>query len=136
MAEVIARIAAAVLALVLIAILAIELRAHDELANAGQLALKPHPSPAAVDRQLDAMRSVQRWRPGSQAFLAAAALELRNHRFRQALASAIRATQREPKNFSAWVTVAVARAQTGDRSGERAAYAEAHALNPLYPIPR
>jgi Flp pilus assembly protein TadD len=135
MAEVIARIATAVVALALIAIFAVELRAHDELANAGQVALAHHPSKAAVDKQVDAMRSIEKWRPGSQPFLASAALDIRTGRFKQALGAAQRATEREPKNFSVWVTLAIARGQLGDRAGQRAAYAKAHALNPLYPIP-
>lgn len=136
MAEVIARIATALVAIAVIAIFAIELRAHDELANAGQVATQAKPGRAAVDKQLAAMRSIEKWRPGSQPFLAAAALEIRTRRFKQAIVAATRATQREPKNFSAWVTLAVARGQTGDRAGMRSAYVKAHALNPLYPVPR
>lgn len=136
MAEVIVRIATALLALALIAIFAIELRAHDVLANAGQVAAQRKPAATAVDKQLDALESIRKWRPGSQPFLAAAALEIRSRRFKPALVQATRATEREPKNFSAWVTLAVARSQTGDSAGARVAYGRAHALNPLYPVPR
>jgi hypothetical protein len=136
MPEVIVRIATAVGALVLVAAFAIELHAHDELTTAGKVVVLPHPAPAAIDKQLDAMRSIQKLRPGSEPFLAAAALDFRVRRFAGAARQARRATEREPKNFSAWVTLAVARAQTGDAAGARAAYAKAHVLNPFYPIPR
>jgi Flp pilus assembly protein TadD len=136
MAEVIARIATAVIALVLVAGFAIELHAHDELASAAKVAVQAHPARITVDKQLDAMKSIEKLRPGSDPFLAAAALDFRVRRFAEAARQARRATEREPKNFSAWVTLAVARAQVGDTAGARAAYAKAHVLNPFYPIPR
>jgi Flp pilus assembly protein TadD len=136
MAEVIGRIALAVLSLAIVAALAVQLHAHDRLAGAATVALKPRPTAAEVDRQLKNLKTVTSLRPGSQGYLAAAALNLRTGRYEAASKAAMAATRREPKNFSAWVTLAVARADAGDSTGAQLAYAKAHLLNPLYPIPR
>jgi Flp pilus assembly protein TadD len=82
------------------------------------------------------MHTVNKVRPGSQGSMAAAALDLRLARYEDAVREATRATDREPDNFSAWVTLAVAQGGAGDKAGQRASYAHAHELNPLYPIPR
>ena len=126
----------AVVALAVVAALAVELRAHDVLANASEVAAQPHPTRADVDAQLDDLKILDDVRPGSQGALAAAALNLRMGRYDAAVRAATRATKREPENFSAWVTLAVARQGAGDKAGRRAAFAKAHALNPRYPIPR
>ena len=131
----VARIAVAVAALAVVAALTIELRAHDLLANATQVAGQAKPSKSDVDAQLDNARTLEGLRPGSQPFLAAASLNLRIGRYAAAERAATSATRREPENFSAWVTLAVARGLAGDNAGRRAAFARAHALNPLYPIP-
>jgi Flp pilus assembly protein TadD len=136
MAEVLVRIAVAVVAVVVVVALAAELRAHDLLANAGEVAAQPKPTASAVDAQLDDLETVADLRPGSQAALASAVLDLRTRRYAAAVRDATSATRREPENFSAWVTLAVARGATGDDAGRRAAFAKAHTLNPLYPIPR
>jgi Flp pilus assembly protein TadD len=135
MAEVIGRIAIAVVALAVVTTLGHKLRAQDILANAGQVAAQPHPQRADVDAQLHDLKAVDDLRPGSQGALAAAALNLRMGRYAAAVRAATRATRREPDNFSAWVTLAVARGGAGDVAGRRAAFARAHALNPRYPIP-
>ena len=136
MAEVIGRIALALFALAVVAVLAAELRAHDLLANSAGVATQAKPTAAAVDKQLGDLKTVDDLRPGSQAALAAAALDLRLGRYPAAVQAATRATKAEPDNFSAWVTLAVARGGAGDNAGRRAAFARAHLLNPLYPIPR
>lgn len=136
MAAVAVRIALALTALAVALALAIELRAHDLLANAGETAAQPRPSQAVVQQRLDDLKKVDDLRPGSQGALAAAALDLRTSRFPAAADAARRATKREPKNFSAWITLAVALGNTGDRAGRDAAYVKAHALNPRYPLPR
>jgi Flp pilus assembly protein TadD len=126
----------AVVALAAAGGLAVELRAHDVLANSGEVASQAHPQRADVDAQLDDLKILDDVRPGSQGALAAAALNLRMGRYDAAVRAATRATTREPDNFSAWVTLAVARQGAGDMAGRRAAVAKAHALNPRYPIPR
>jgi Flp pilus assembly protein TadD len=136
MAEVLVRIAAALGALAVVAAFAVELRAHDLLANAANTAVQPHVTQAAVANRLRGLKTAEGLRPGSQAFLAAAALDLRTRRYAAAAHDATRAAQREPKNFSVWVTLAVALQNQGNKNGARAAYAKAHALNPLYQIPR
>ena len=136
MAGVAVRIALALTALAVALALAVQLRAHDLLTNAAETAAQPNASQAVVDQRLDDLKKVEDLRPGSQAALAAAALNLRTNRRPAAVDAARRATRREPKNFSAWVTLAVALGNTGDLAGRRAAFAKAHALNPLYPIPR
>ena len=136
MPSVAARIGLALAALAVVAALAVELRAHDLLANAGEAAAQPNPSQALVDKRLDGLETVNDVRPGSQAALVAASLDLRVRRTAAAVDAATRATKREPENFSAWVTLGVALGSAGDAAGRRAAFVKAHALNPLYPIPR
>lgn len=136
MAAVAVRIALALTALAVALVLAVELRAHDLLANAAETAAQPNPSQAVVDKRLDDLKKVDDLRPGSQAALAAAALDLRTNRRPAAVGAARRASRSEPKNFSAWVTLAVALGNVGDKAGRDAAFARAHELNPLYPIPR
>lgn len=130
------RIALALTALAVALALAVQLRAHDLVVNAAETAAQPKPSPALVDKRLDDLNKVDDLRPGSQGALAAAALDLRTGRVPAAIDAATRATKREPENFSAWVTLAVARGNAGDKAGRDAAFAKAHALNPRYPIPR
>jgi Flp pilus assembly protein TadD len=136
MAAVAARIALALSALAVTIALAVELRAHDLLENAVETAALPKPTQAQVDQRLSDLKKVDDLRPGSQGALAAATLDLRTSRFPAAIDAARRATEREPKNFAAWVTLAVARGNAGDKAGRDAAFAKAHALNPRYPIPR
>jgi Flp pilus assembly protein TadD len=105
-------------------------------ADAVATAKAPHPSAAQVDRALGDLREVSNVHPGGDAFLAAAGLNFRARRFAAAVQAAGRATDRDPDNFVAWVTLGVALRATGDQSGARSAFAKAHTLNPLYPTPR
>ncbi|MEA2494684.1 MAG: hypothetical protein QOJ29_2595 [Thermoleophilaceae bacterium] len=132
MAEVLVRIATAAAALVIAAALGVELRAQDMLANAKNVVVQPHPTATDVDRQLSDLKTVSHLRPGSQAALAAAALNFRLGRYRAAAAAALRATKREPDNFSAWTTLAVALGAAGDKTGASLAAARAQILNPFY----
>ncbi|HEX6714051.1 MAG TPA: hypothetical protein VF066_11715 [Thermoleophilaceae bacterium] len=136
MAEVVVRIGLTVAAVAVAGALGVELRAHDLVANSAEVAAQKQPTRADVDAQLDDLKTVDDLRPGSQGALAAAGLDLRLGRYRDAVEAATRATKREPDNFSAWVTLGVARGGAGDSAGRRAAFARAHVLNPLYPIPR
>jgi hypothetical protein len=137
MAAVVVRIALAVVSLAVAIALGYQLRAHDIIANGAELAAQPHPGEMDVLAQQIDLRGVAKdLRPGSQASLAEAALDLRTRDYRGAVQAATRATKREPKNFSAWVTLAVARGALGDAAGRREAFAKAHELNPLDPIPR
>jgi Flp pilus assembly protein TadD len=136
MAGMLVRIGMALLALVVTAALVVELRAHDMLENTKDIVVQRHPSAAAVDSHLKDLDRVADLRPGGSAAIAAASLNLRTGRYAAAVRSASRATQRDPKNFSAWVTLGLALGGTGDRAGAGRAYQRAHVLNPLYPIPR
>lgn len=136
MAEVLARIAVALVAVAGLVVSAYELVTHDVIANAAHVAAQPTPAAPQVDAALRDLKRVEDFHPGAQVFMAQAALNLRSRRYAAAERAAQRASELEPKNFSAWVTLAVARARTGDRAGERGAFARAHQLNPLYPIPR
>jgi Flp pilus assembly protein TadD len=136
MAEVIVRIGLAVAALAIAGALAVQERAHDLVRNAAEVAAQPHPKPADADARLKDLKTVDDLRPGSQGALTAAALELRLARYPAAIRAATRATEREPDNFSAWVTLGVARGNAGDGAGRRAAFVRAHILDPLYPVPR
>jgi Flp pilus assembly protein TadD len=136
MAGVLVRVGIAIVALVVAAALVVELRAHDMLENTKDVLARPHPSAAAVDAQLKDLKTVEDLRPGGRAALAAASLDLRVRRFAAAARSATKATQRDPENFSAWVTLGLALDADGDHAAAGAAYRRAHALNPLYPLPR
>jgi predicted Zn-dependent protease len=136
MAEVLVRIATALAALVIAAALGVELRAQDMLANAKHVLEQPRPTASEVDKQLEDLKIVRDLRPGSQADLAAAGLYFRLGRYGAAAEAARRATKREPDNFSAWTTLAVALGATGDKAGARVANARAHALNPFYAATR
>lgn len=136
MAEVLVRIATAVLALALIAGFAVELRAHDLEANAAKLSTAPKLEPTAVASALRDLKDARSLRPGTQAALLAAGLELRTQAYAQASKDAAFATRREPENFSAWVTLGVAQRALGQTRAAQASFGRAHRLNPLYPIPR
>jgi Flp pilus assembly protein TadD len=136
MAKVPVRIALALCAAAIAIGMAVQLRAHDLFADAVATAKAPHPSTAEVDRALDDLRKVADVHPGGDAFLAAAGLSFRARRFAAAAQAARRATEREPDNFVAWVTLGVARRAVGDEPGARSAFARAHTLNPLYATPR
>jgi predicted Zn-dependent protease len=136
MSDVPGRIAIALAAALVAAALAVELRAHDLLAHASHRATAPKLTPAKVDATLHDLKRVTDLRPGSQALLLAAGLDMRTRRYQDAERLAAHATRREPDNFATWVTLGVARSAAGDATGAKAAYARAHVLNPLYPVPR
>jgi tetratricopeptide (TPR) repeat protein len=136
MAGMLVRIGMALVALVVAAALIVQLRAHDMLENTKDIVVQPHPSAAAVDAQLKDLEAVEDLRPGGQAALAAASLDLRARRARYAVRYATKATRRDPENFAAWVTLGVALDGSGRRAAAHAAYRRAHLLNPRYPLPR
>jgi Flp pilus assembly protein TadD len=87
---------------------------------------------AALD---DALR-VADLRPGSGGLFAAIGLETRAGHLASAERLALRATRREPDNFSTWLTLGVVRQTRGDKAGAAAAFTKVKRLNPLYPTPR
>jgi Flp pilus assembly protein TadD len=136
MAKVPVRIALALCAAAIAIGMAVQLRAHDLFADAVATSKAPHPSTAQVDRALADLRKVSDVHPGGDAFLAAAGLNFRKRRLAAAAQAARRATERDPDNFAAWVTLGLARRAVRDEAGARFAFARAHTLNPLYPTPR
>lgn len=136
MAGVLVRVGIALVALAVAAALAVQLRAHDMLDNTKDILVQQHPSTAAVDAQLKDLETVEDLRPGSQAAFAAASIDLRTGRYLAAIDAATRATRRDPKNFSAWITLGIALQGHHEEFPAQAAFERAHVLNPLYPIPR
>lgn len=126
----------AVLALAVAAALVVQLRAHDMLQNATDVLGQPQPAPAVVDARLKDLKTVGDLRPGGAAAFAAASLDLHTRRYAAAARAAADATRRDPKNFAAWITRGIALNLTGDHAGAQSSFQRAHALNPLYPIPR
>ena len=134
-----ARLALAVVATVIAAGMAVQIHAHNLVSDAvdqvkREVASKPDPAQhqKAVD---DALRA-SRLQPGSGALFVAIGLETRARRLAEAERYALRATRREPDNYSTWLTLGVIRQGRGDDAGARAAFARAAKLNPLYRTPR
>jgi predicted Zn-dependent protease len=119
--------------------MAVQLHAHQLLSGAaGQIRreISSKPDPAQHEKAVkDALR-VARLQPGSGALFVAIGLESRGGRPAEAERLALRATRREPRNFSTWLTLGVIRQGRGENSGARAAFARAQQLNPLYRTPR
>jgi len=125
------------LAAALVAIgLAVQLHGYDLFASAQDRAQAKHVSAAAAAPILDDLDRASDLRPGTQALLAAAALDLRIGRYGAAARVAAHATRREPDNFSAWATLGVAQRAAGHVAVARAAFARARELNPLFVPPR
>jgi hypothetical protein len=136
MSDVLARIAGALAAVVVAGAMAIELHAHDQTARIAKDARAAKLSPAQLREDLADLDDVSKVVPGSAPFMAAAALNNRARRFADASRAAKRATEREPDNFSTWITYGLVRRAVGDERTARDAFARAHELNPLYPTPR
>lgn len=136
MAEVVVRIGVALVALGVVAAMAVQLRGHDLLADGTALAPQPKLRAAQVKSAIADLDGAQKVRPGTQALMLKAGLELRTAQYRAASAAAKEATAKEPRNFATWVTYGLARRAVGDEAGAKQAFARSKALNPLYPTPR
>jgi Flp pilus assembly protein TadD len=125
-------------ATVVAAAMAVQLHAHDLLkGSVAQIKREAagKPDPAQHKKALDDALHVAGLQPGSGALFVAIGLETRARRRAEAEQLALRATRREPRNFSTWVTLGVIRQGRGDDAGARAAFARAKRLNPLYVTP-
>jgi hypothetical protein len=125
-------------ATVIAAGMAVQLHAHQLLGDAvGQIRreVASKPDPAQHKKALDDALRVSRLQPGTGALFAAVGLESRAGHGAAAERLALRATRREPRNFSTWLTLGVIRQSRGETSGARAAFAKAQQLNPLYRTP-
>jgi Flp pilus assembly protein TadD len=137
MADVLARIGIAAVATLVATALAYELHAYDVYAPAAAVATSFRAPPA--QREASLLHDLERasdLRPGTQALIAAATLEVRLGHPRAGARFAERATRREADNFSAWSTLGVALGAAGDASAAKAAYARARELNPRFVPPR
>ena len=129
------RIALALFASVIAVGFAIQLHAHNVLSDAraelnheARFQTDPVQHQKAID---DALR-VDDLRPGTGGLFTAVGLATRGKRLAEAERYALRATKREPDNYSTWVALAVIRQNRGNDAGARQALARADKLNPLY----
>jgi hypothetical protein len=119
--------------------MAVQLHAHELLGDSlaqVRREIGAKPDPAQHRKALDDALDVSRLQPGTGALFVAIGLESRVPRTAEAERFALRATRREPRNFSTWVTLGVIRQGRGDDGGAKAAFATAQRLNPLYRTPR
>ena len=130
-----ARILGAAAALVVAAFLAWQLQAQwlletarDDVATAPAGALDDD----LRERALRDLRRAGARRPGTDALVLRAQVELRSGSHAAAARLAQDAVDREPQRFDAWVIVAAGLARSGDPAGARRALARARRLNPLY----
>lgn len=123
----------AVVALAIAGVLAVQLVAERRLEDATET-LAADPAPADRANALDRLDSVADVQPGTEALLAAAAARASAGQDVRAEHLARRAIAREPRNFAAWVTLALALRHTNP-AGARRALDRAGELNPLYPRP-
>ena len=128
-----ARALLALAALAIAAVLTVQLVAERRLKSATET-LAANPTPAQRADALDQLDSVADLQPGTEALLAAAAARASAGQGGRAERLARRATAREPRNFAAWVTLALALRHTSP-AGARRALDRAGELNPLYPRP-
>jgi predicted Zn-dependent protease len=131
----VARIAAATLSVVLAGLLAWQLHGQALLEHArDEVRTAP---PGALDEGLRsrALRDLERAgsrRPGTDALVLRAQVELRAGRHPQAASLARELVDQEPDSFAGWVILAASLGRTGDPAGARRALARARELNPLY----
>ena len=74
--------------------------------------------------------------PGTGALFSAIGLQVRAGNLAAAERLAVRATKREPDNFSTWLTLGVVRQARKENAAAKAAFARANKLNPLYRTPQ
>ena len=135
----VARIAIAALAALVAGIMAVQLHAHrllDSSLDQLRAEVAGKADPRARAEALDDAKRVADLRPGTGGLFVAIGLETRGDRLAEAERLALRATRREPDNYSAWVTLGVVRQNRGNRAAGQAAFAKAAKLNPLYRTPR
>jgi hypothetical protein len=129
------RIPLAVLALAIAAFMGLQLSAERRLKDSRDTVIQglPRGNAAREDaiRELVDVAGVQ---PGTEALLAASGARSSGGEFRSGAALARRAVEREPDNFGAWLTLAIALREI-DRPAALDALERAHRLNPRYRTP-
>jgi hypothetical protein len=130
-----ARVPLAVVALAIAVFLAVQLSAEHRLKENRDVVLEN--LPRGDQRREDAIRrleDVAGIQPGTEALLAASGGRSSAGAGRRGAALARRAVGREPDNFGAWVTLAIALKDV-NRAAALDALERAHRLNPRYRVP-
>jgi hypothetical protein len=129
------RVPLAVLALAIAVFMAVQLSAERRLKDNRDTVIEglPRGDQGREDaiRELVDVAGVQ---PGTDALLAASGARSSGGEFRRGAALARRAVEREPDNFGAWLTLAIALREI-DRPAALDALERAHRLNPRYRLP-
>lgn len=129
------RVPLAVLALAIAAFMAVQLDAEHRLKDGRDTVTEG--LPRGDQRREDAIRElvdVAEVQPGTEALLAASGARTAGGEARRGAALARRAVKREPDNFGAWLTLAIALRDV-DRPAALDALERAHRLNPRYRLP-
>jgi cytochrome c-type biogenesis protein CcmH/NrfG len=130
-----ARVPLALVALAIAAFMAVQLYAEHRLRESSDTITQ---GPARGDqRRADAIRELEDvagLQLGTEALLAASGARTAGGDVRQGAALARRAVGREPDNFGAWLTLAIALRDT-NRAAALRALERAHRLNPRYRLP-
>jgi cytochrome c-type biogenesis protein CcmH/NrfG len=129
------RVPLAVLALAIAVFAAVQLSAEHRLKDNRDVVIEG--LPRGDERREDAIRKLEDVagvQPGTEALLAASGARTSGGEVRRGAALARRAVEREPDNFGAWLTLAIALKDT-DRAAALDALERAHRLNPRYRLP-
>ena len=130
-----ARVPLAVLALAIAAFMAVQLDAEHRLRESSDTITQGLPRGDQrrehAIRELEDVADVQ---PGTEALLAASGARTAGGEVREGAVLARRAVGREPDNFGAWLTLAIALEDT-NRAAALRALERAHRLNPRYRVP-
>ena len=129
------RLPLAVVALAIAVFFAVQLSAEHRLKENRDVVLEG--LPRGDQRREDAIRALEDVagvQPGTEALLAASGARSSGGEVRRGAALARRAVRREPDNFGAWLTLAIALKDV-DRAAALDALERARRLNPRYRIP-
>ena len=129
------RVPLALVALAIAVFMAVQLSAEHRLKENRDVVLEG--LPRGDERREDAIRALEDVagsQPGTEALLAASGARSAGGEVRRGAALARRAVEREPDNFGAWLTLAIALKDT-DRAAALDALERAHRLNPRYRVP-
>jgi cytochrome c-type biogenesis protein CcmH/NrfG len=130
-----ARVPLALLALAIAIFMGVQLNAERRLKESRDTVIEGLPRGderrEAAIRELEDVAGVQ---PGTEALLAASGARSSGGEVQRGAALARRAVEREPDNFGAWLTLAIALKDT-DRAAASDALERAHRLNPRYRLP-
>jgi tetratricopeptide (TPR) repeat protein len=129
-----ARIGLALVAVVVAATFAVELRGHRLLESARQRAGDSGQRALSPERRRDVLADLEsagRLRPGTDALVLRARVEAKAGRYDQSLALARRAVAKEPDSYLAWAVLTYVLVAKKDVPAARRALDRARELNPL-----